>query len=349
MMTIFEYIQNSFKQLFINRTEVMGIAMLMVLFYHFQSIWFYPGFLGVDIFLFLSGYGLSRSYEQNSLSTFYKKRMMRILPLYILMGFGMSLIYYISYSKPLSFWDVFCNISSLNYWGLGGEVPEWYLSFLLILYLTFPMVYVVSKKCSHFYFHGENRVQVDNKIFAYAKLTGGGILFLLAILFLSELILTKDMKWYYETAIGRIPIFILGVMCYPYNSYSKKLYLGGLLSFALLFILSVPLYFNGYLHTYVLLYWLSPVCILFVAFFMLVMANAQAFKIVFNWLGKYSLEIYVANVLLCLYRKAPDSIFNGQSILYDAIFYFAINTALAFVLVEINKTIHFIGSGGGQK
>lgn len=154
------------------------------------------------------------------------------------------------------------------------------------------------------------------------------------------------MKWYYETAIGRIPIFVLGVMCYPYNSYSKKLYLGGLLSFALLFILSVPLYYYGFLHTYVLLYWLSPVCILFVALFLQVIANCKAIKSLIYQLGKYSLEIYVANVLLCLYRKAPDSIFNGQSILYDAIFYFAINTALAFILVEINKAIH---NYGGKK
>lgn len=110
---------------------------------------------------------------KNPLSTFYKRRMTRILPLYILMGFGASLIYYVSYSKSLSLWDVFCNISTLNYWGLGGEVPEWYLSFLLILYITFPMVYVVSKKCSHFSFHGQNRVSNGNKILAFAKVTGG--------------------------------------------------------------------------------------------------------------------------------------------------------------------------------
>ena len=152
--------------------------------------------------------------------------------------------------------------------------------------------------------------------------------------------LIRDVKWYFETAIGRIPIFMLGVMCYPYNSYCKKIYFGGLLSFVLLFILSVPLYFYGFLHTYVLLYWLSPVCILGVALFLQKIVNVQSIKSFFHQLGKYSLEIYVANVLLCLYRKAPDSIFNGQSILKDAILYFAINTALAFVLVEINKTIY---------
>lgn len=173
-MYLRQYIENSFKQFFTYRTEVMGIAMLMVLLYHFKTSWFYPGFLGVDIFLFLSGFGLCRSYEQNSLSTFYKRRMTRILPLYIFMGIGVSLIYYVSYSKPLSLWDVFCNISSLNYWGLGGEVPEWYLSFLLILYLTFPIAYIVSKKCSHFSFHGQNRVSNGNKILAFAKVTGGG-------------------------------------------------------------------------------------------------------------------------------------------------------------------------------
>ena len=76
-------ISNSLQSLFENRTETMGIAMLMVLLYHLKGTWFYPGFLGVDIFLFLSAYGLSRSYKTNTLGIFYKRRLNRVVPLYL--------------------------------------------------------------------------------------------------------------------------------------------------------------------------------------------------------------------------------------------------------------------------
>ena len=141
-------VSNSLQSLFENRTETMGIAMLMVLLYHLKGTWFYPGFLGVDIFLFLSAYGLSRSYKTNTLGIFYKRRLNRVVPLYILMGVGISLVYCLFYHHSLTWLDVLCNITSLNYWGLGGSVAEWYLSFLLILYLLYPILH----KVSHFFY-----------------------------------------------------------------------------------------------------------------------------------------------------------------------------------------------------
>lgn len=64
-MYLRQYIEKSFKLLFTYRTEAIGIAMLMVVLYHINTLWFYPGFLGVDIFLYLRGYGLCRSYEKS--------------------------------------------------------------------------------------------------------------------------------------------------------------------------------------------------------------------------------------------------------------------------------------------
>lgn len=72
-----------------NRTEIMGIAIISVLIYH-AFCWIYNpigafniGYFGVDIFLFLSGFGLSFSYEKNKIRTFYNNRFLRIMPLYV--------------------------------------------------------------------------------------------------------------------------------------------------------------------------------------------------------------------------------------------------------------------------
>ena len=63
-----------------------ALAVVSVLFYHFNLPFFQGGFSGVDVFYVISGYlmtkiildGLAR--EQFSLTTFYKKRIQRIIP-----------------------------------------------------------------------------------------------------------------------------------------------------------------------------------------------------------------------------------------------------------------------------
>lgn len=70
------------------RTELMGIATLWVLLFHYGKIGI-PiidslstlGYGGVDIFLFLSGIGLSFSIK-DGVKSFYIKRILRIFPTY---------------------------------------------------------------------------------------------------------------------------------------------------------------------------------------------------------------------------------------------------------------------------
>ena len=132
-----------------NKVLFSGIAIFMILLYHqpdggaIKGIYFYPGFMGVDIFLFFSGFGLCYSLNKKSIKEFYKRRFVRILPLYIVLGLFAGILHYQDYS----IWDYFCNISSLSYWGLGGNKFEWYLSSLFILYLAFPLIYWMISIC----------------------------------------------------------------------------------------------------------------------------------------------------------------------------------------------------------
>lgn len=74
------------------RTELMGISILWVMFFHstisvnntilrlIKDI----GYGGVDIFLMLSGLGLYYAYKKNNnILEFYKRRVLRILPTYL--------------------------------------------------------------------------------------------------------------------------------------------------------------------------------------------------------------------------------------------------------------------------
>ena len=76
------------------RTELMGIAMLLVVLFHGyvpQTSWFYGlkrmGNVGVDIFLFLSGIGLWFSWRSTpNLKHFYKQRFLRVYPTWLLLA-----------------------------------------------------------------------------------------------------------------------------------------------------------------------------------------------------------------------------------------------------------------------
>jgi len=135
-----------------HRSFYMGTAMAMVVLYHLfvydeenkLLVMFYPGYLGIDVFLLLSGYGLCRSYQQHSLATFYKRRFVRLIPIYFLFATVVSVLRDAG-GDGLSPWDWVCNLTTLSYWGAGGIIIDWYISTLILLYLFSPLLFRACK------------------------------------------------------------------------------------------------------------------------------------------------------------------------------------------------------------
>ena len=83
-----------------HRKEIMGFAALYILFFHeyqilftqgtaiyeFQSYVKNMGFMGVDIFLLLSGIGLTYSIKKTGVGMFYYKRFRRIIFPFVCVG-----------------------------------------------------------------------------------------------------------------------------------------------------------------------------------------------------------------------------------------------------------------------
>ena len=76
------------------RSDINGLrgwAVILVLFFHYELLNFYGGFIGVDIFFVISGflmtYIISNSYEANrfTISNFYSRRAKRIIPALIIL------------------------------------------------------------------------------------------------------------------------------------------------------------------------------------------------------------------------------------------------------------------------
>lgn len=104
------------------RSALMGIAILWVVFYHFgfhipgiKHLMRY-GYAGVDIFMFLSGFGLYYSLNRNgNLWSYYKKRLIRIFPSYFVIGIAFSLFCY----PNEGIGDYFWRCSTIGFWTNG--------------------------------------------------------------------------------------------------------------------------------------------------------------------------------------------------------------------------------------
>ena len=132
------------------RTQLMGIAIIWIMLFHSHihptniilSTIKSMGYGGVDIFMFLSGFGIYYSLfiKKETLKVFYKKRALRVLPYYIPIVLLISIFYYVH-----DVWDIkqcFYNVTTLGFWfGLGHfKIFDWYVPSLLMLYLFSPLL-----------------------------------------------------------------------------------------------------------------------------------------------------------------------------------------------------------------
>ena len=60
-----------------------GLAVILVILYHFGAPGFHNGFIGVDVFFVISGYLMFQLYGKGSIKEFYLRRFKRLVPAYL--------------------------------------------------------------------------------------------------------------------------------------------------------------------------------------------------------------------------------------------------------------------------
>lgn len=129
------------------RGELMGAAMLFVILFHVslsRDDPFYGlrrcGNVGVDMFLFLSGVGLWFAWtKQPSVRTFYRRRLLRILPTWLLVAgvfYGADYLGQCRFSTDII--DLIGDVTvNWDFW-LHDELTFWYVPAIMMLYLFAP-------------------------------------------------------------------------------------------------------------------------------------------------------------------------------------------------------------------
>ena len=204
-----------------HRAFLMALAIVIIVIYHFKCWvngfpWYIGmvlqfGYIGVDLFFFLSGLGLGFSYEKNDLWRFYQNRARRVFPSYFLYG-NILALFMTSCGVEVSVGQMLYMFSLLEYIfdGLG---TDWYVSSIIILYILFPIIYFFVKKFKEW------------------------LLFLLVpvVFFLS---IKGDLQWTHLAMVQRLPMFIFGVWCAINRNDSKRTIRAFVLFVVFLFLLS---------------------------------------------------------------------------------------------------------------
>jgi peptidoglycan/LPS O-acetylase OafA/YrhL len=342
------------------RTELMGLAIIWIYLFHsgidfedtFTSCFFTflkdAGYGGVDLFFFLSGFGLMQGMLKKKYYPlqFYKKRSLRILPTYWLVTSAVAAGQMIFRSEISRLGIFLLELTTVAFFFMGVRY-DWFIASLMAFYLVFPLFFYCYQGISH----------KGSLIIAIV----GSSLFLCALIIPSQLN-------YLLIFATRIPIFFIGAHV-GYLSHEGRIKttarigwffmicLAGAVA-SLIFIFSITSQDERWhygLWWYPFIVGSYPICF-FVAYILEKLSDDigknyfyAKMKGFLNFCGRYSLEIYLlhASIVFKIGEKIWPHLESQYSAIrtlnrghiFEYLIYFAVTIALSVPLHRISISI----------
>lgn len=300
------------------RAAIMGISMVFVIMFHQQfisgSIPFFfhkTGYLGVDAFLFISGFGIYFSLNKyNTINTenilsFYKRRMLRMMPTCIIAG--ISFLYLWMVSIPGLYYS-----GSLNFYSAFIGLDVWYIRTIMIYYLLAPFLYSIIKSSKF-------TIITLIVLCLVIPFIGKGCSWLVGNVCGNSFYMQQTIGW----TIERFPVFAFGMLFAHMNPDRNNFLNWKFIMFAIAcvgLLLATPyIYKLNHFQSYsiykflrilighkVLIIPILPI-LFYLAIFILENLG-KYIKSTLEWIGNYSLEIFLAHSAIFPYaRKMFDS------------------------------------------
>lgn len=318
------------------RTELMGIAIIYICLFHMCDLIsmnriFYYGYMGVDIFLLLSGMGLFFSWEKNNnIKEFYIKRVERVLPAYLIIASIYILFLAVLENTTGLKWSIYI-FTGINFWAYGDSI-FWYIPATIVLYFLFPIFIKLLKN---------------------EKQKNRNLILLIALFYIFAIILGFSKYNYLLVFLTRVPIFILGIYIGKLMKNRDEVINGKIMSILFLigaFILYIASNISkeeviNKIGTkwIILLIVVIPLCF-FIGYVMEKLEKNYVIKKINKLLvffGKHSLEIYLVHVLIFRFDKSFQKIFFKEEILNELRILIYI-IVITFIAVIMNKVIEKI-------
>ncbi len=322
------------------RSAIMGVAALWVMFFHAWVPIFVSnkytyfiecfikrkGYIGVDIFFFLSGMGMVYAIQKYDVLTFYKRKLVRVFLPYFFIG-ALQAIYY-----KLRFVDFLKNVFGISFYTKEIYTFLWFGIAILTVYFLFPIYYFLLSKCRNPY------------IFTFISL-----LLWFIISHNGEHII----RWDFYNFTNRLPIIMIGILV-GWHSQKKKIEMNGIswLACWLLFILGIVLcYVTNDMNIYVLVpssYCFLPSMLIAIPGVMLLAKTLEIFELgtkhigagvakVLAFLGSLSWELYCVQEFL--WREFTYGMAEKIGNMGENIVFFAITILGAVILQFICRKI----------
>ena len=144
--------QSLFDKISINRSFIMGIAIIWIVLHHCTLLYsFLPqyirfpfftiGYGGVDVFIFVSGFGVYHSLSQNyDIYEFLKRRILRLLP-----ALPFIILYLLTINQT-TFHTALGYITLQNFWISGSNIFYGYLFYLFLFYILSGLFFDIISK-----------------------------------------------------------------------------------------------------------------------------------------------------------------------------------------------------------
>lgn len=148
---------NAYQRISKYKSALMGIAILIVVYGHYFyyhsnftvyqdlniTMWYTVG--SVDIFIFLSGFGIWHSLSKNSDPlTFMQRRLGRLLPSYI--PFILVYCAFFVLTNQMNKWQALGNLTTFGWWAQIGQQFNWYIPTQIALYLFSPLFFRIIQQ-----------------------------------------------------------------------------------------------------------------------------------------------------------------------------------------------------------
>ena len=257
------------------RSELMGWSILWIMMLHFGFYSIVPlgfvaqyGYAGVEIFMFVSGFGLYFSLDKNpSLLIFYRRRLLRIFPTYYIIGLLTSFLIF----HDTVFQYLF-RYTTIGFWLKDGLFADWFVPSILLLYLLAPFFKVMGAK-------GQGVLSMILLVVSYLLVESSDVI---------------DTDHYF--LLYRVPAFLFGMICAHWLQQGRNMtwYYMTMLACIPLFVCLYPQFHQVYRYKYFSVMFMMPV---FVCFFILVSKYIKILNPLMRRMGEASLEIYLTQGL----------------------------------------------------
>lgn len=311
------------------RTQLMGIAILFIAFFHCSiesdstifNFFKFLGDFGVDIFFFISGIGMYYTMLKNpTYGQFCKKRLLRIVPAWISINLFIQLE---QGGWHVHDWSWFLKImTGLTFW-LHGNLYFWYISAIIVFYALTPLFVQQLKK---------------NIKAAYLGL---GVIW---IILLAVSLIFHNAKYF--IVLFRVPVYFVGIgfgkMVHEKKEIKKDRVYAGILTCIFLIVVEFFIYSTyekvsliRYDYKYLAYF---PLVICFCGIFSCLLEKIKYKFYILSFYGGISLEVYLLHEYMlkkcCILFGKDDS----KGIIYN-ISVFLIVSIIAKVLHEIIRLL----------